>query len=268
MKKLVLFLSFYSIIVFSLLFYSGCKSDTINGPDNISPPPDTLGNVSGYINSIEGPVEDAYITLNGKTTFSDSIGHFEFKDLLKNNSMVTVSHPEFSEYSDSVNITDSLNLNIELTRIKYDYFPLKVGNRWKYYWENVWYASGGGGGSSAGTIDWEIESVSGAFPNFLFKLKETRYDSSDNSSTERYLDLLTNNSDSIEVLGSNYILRVQKMRRYYDTTYSDIAYIFTGYYNYTLKLKKNIGVIQCYYGVQGINFGEITNFEILCYTLN
>ena len=136
MKKLVLVFGFFlfAFILFSTLYLVGCKSDPINGPDNISPPPDTLGNVAGSINSLDGPVEDAYIVLNNKTTFSDSNGFFQFKDCIKKDLVITITHPEFSEYSNSISVTDSLDLNIALTRIKYDYFPLKVGNQWQYHW--------------------------------------------------------------------------------------------------------------------------------------
>jgi hypothetical protein len=146
-KKLVLvfgLLCFFTFIVFSILFSAGCKSDSINGPENINPKLDTLGNVTGYINSLDGPIEDAYISLNNKTTFSDSSGFFELKDCLKKNLVLTISHPEFREYSNSINITDSLNLNIGLTRTKYDYFPLKVGNHWTYHWIHSGYTTAGG----------------------------------------------------------------------------------------------------------------------------
>ena len=113
MKKLVVVFSFFlfAFILSSSLFLVGCKSDTINGPDIINPPPDTLGNVSGYINSSDGPVEDAYIVLNNKTTFSDSNGFFQFKDCIKKDLVITITHPEFSEFSNSINVSDSLDLD-------------------------------------------------------------------------------------------------------------------------------------------------------------
>ena len=246
----------------------GCKSDAINGPDNISPTPDTLGNVSGYINSLDGPVEDAYITLNNKTTFSDSNGFFQFKDCIKNDLVLTITHPEFSEYSNSISVTDSLYLDISLTRIKYDYFPLKVGNQWTYHWTSGWYASGGGGGSSAGKIDWVVTSKSGSYPNWIYNLKETFLDSTNNSLTARFFNLITNSSDSIECVGNNYLIRMTKTRRFYDITFGNIVYQFLPYDNYTLKLEKNIGVIQCSYGRAGITFGYGTVYEIISYKLN
>mgnify|MGYP003531011032 FL=1 len=87
MKKMVLVFSFFlfAFILSSSLFLVGCKSDPYYGPYIVNPPPpvDTLGNVSGYINSLDGPVEDAYLTLNNKTTFSDGTGFFEFKEIIK-----------------------------------------------------------------------------------------------------------------------------------------------------------------------------------------
>src|SRR5690606_33720991 len=115
MKKIVLLcvLSSFIIILSSSLFLVGCKSDPINGP-NITIPQDTLGNVSGYINSSDGPVNGAYVILNNETTFSDSNGFFEFKDCIKKDLVITITHPEFSEYSSTISVTDSLNLNIVL----------------------------------------------------------------------------------------------------------------------------------------------------------
>lgn len=270
MKKIVLVLgfSYYTFIVFFFLFYTGCKSDFINSPNNIEPLPDTLGNVVGYLNSLEGPVENAYIFLDEKSTFSDSAGFFEFRNVKKQQSVITISNPEFDTYMNTIDITDSLVLNVELTRIKYDYLPLKVGNHWRYHWTSGWYASGGGGGHSTGTMDWKIESVVGIYPSYTFNIKETRYDSSDNSSSERFFSLRTNSSDSLELIGNSYLIRTSKIKRFYNITFGDTVYNFLPYDNYTLKLKRNIGAIQCHYGMTGITFGSSTNYEILNYTIN
>lgn len=287
MKKLVLLFSFSYLLLFfysfillffcsfvllffcSSLFLVGCKSDSINRPYIINPPTptDTLGSVSGYINSIDGPIEDAYITLNNLTTFSDSNGFFEFKDCIKKNSVLTIAHPEFSDYSNSIIVTDTLNLNIALTRIKYDYFLLKVGNHWTYHWINNWYTSGGGSGQSAGTIDLHIVSVAGTYPNYLFKFNETRFDSSNNSVSEKYINIQTNNSDSIIVFDWSYIFRTSTIKRYYSVTSPDIFNIF-GFENSTTKLTRNKGIIQFYYGTNNITFGSFKNIEIIDYTLN
>ena len=271
MKKMVLVFSFFlfAFILSSSLFLVGCKSDPYYGPYIVNPPTpvDTLGNVTGYINSLDGPVKDAYITLNDKKTYSDSSGFFEFKDCLKKNSVLTIAHPEFSEYSNSIIVTDTLNLNIALTRIKYDYFPLKVGNHWRYHWTNSWYASGGSGGHSAGTIDLHIISVVGTYPNYLFKFNEIRFDSSNNSVSEKYINIQINNSDSIIVSDWSYIFRTSTIKRYYSVTYPDTVYIY-GVENSTTKLTRNKGIIQFYYGTGGITFGSFTNIEIIDYTIN
>lgn len=271
MKKIVLVFSFfyYTFLLYSSLYLVGCKSDPFNGPDIIDPPtlPDTLGNVSGYINSSDGAVKGAQISLNDKTTISDSNGFFEFRDCIKKELVIKIMDPEFGEYSNSISVTDSLILNIQLTRIKYDYIPLKVGNQWTYHWTSGWYASGGGGGHSAGTLNWKVESVTGNYPNFSFNIKETRYDSSDNSSTERFFNLITSSSDSLECVGNNYLIRFSKIKRFYDITVGDSVYNFLPYDNYTLKLERKIGVIQCFYGSGGITFGSSTDFEIIDYML-
>jgi len=275
MKKLVLiinedfkyFIYSPSHIIIWLLIFSGCNSNDdniiINPPVDI---PDTLGKVIGYISSNDGPVEDAYINLDNKITFSDSNGFFEFKDCVKKNLVITISHPEFSEYSDSISVTDSIDLNIVLTRIKYDYFPLKVGNQWTYHWTNSWYASGGGGENSAGTIYWDIVSVAGVYPNFVYKIKEMRFDSTYNTSNETYINIQTNLSDSIKVLDLGYILKYPVIRRYYPLSYQDTVNVF-GYENSTIKLKRSNGVIQCYYGYGGITYGSFTNIDLINYKL-
>ena len=270
MKKLVVVFSFFlfAFILSSSLFLVGCKSDTINGPDIINPPPDTLGNVSGYINSSDGPVEDAYIVLNNKTTFSDSNGFFQFKDCIKKDLVITITHPEFSEFSNSINVSDSLDLDITLTRIKYDYFPLKVGNQWQYHWTYGWGASGGYGGQSSGTLDLKVISVAGTYPNYTFQVRETRYDSTSNYTTQMNINIQKNNSDSIRVSEYTYFFKTTNIRRFYYITFGDTVYNFGSYDNYTLKLKKNIGAIQCYYGMAGITFGYSTEYKILSYTLN
>ncbi|MBK7228323.1 MAG: hypothetical protein IPH97_05555 [Ignavibacteriales bacterium] len=164
-------------------------------------------------------------------------------------------------------MTDTLNLNIALTRIKYDYFLLKVGNHWTYHWINNWYTSGGGSGQSAGTIDLHIVSVAGTYPNYLFKFNETRFDSSNNSVSEKYINIQTNNSDSIIVFDWSYIFRTSTIKRYYSVTSPDIFNIF-GFENSTTKLTRNKGIIQFYYGTNNITFGSFKNIEIIDYTLN
>ena len=265
MKKMVLVFSFFlfAFILSSSLFLVGCKSDPYYGPYIVNPPPpvDTLGNVSGYINSLDGPVEDAYLTLNNKTTFSDSTGFFEFKDCVKKNSVLTILHPEFSEYSNSINVTDSLNLNIALTRIKYDYFPLKVGNKWQYHYIYSGYTPAGGFYNAA-RIDWEVMSMTGNYPNWIFNLKETYIDSTDNSITTNYFNIKTEQSDSILFAGPNKFF-ANKIRRYYGIENGEI--VATPYPGH--EFKKNIGFIGFDYGWGGIQTGYNWWCEIIEYSL-
>ena len=228
-----------------------------------------LGNVSGYINSLDGPVEDAYLTLNNKTTFSDSNGFFEFKDCIKKNSVFTISHPEFSEYSNSINVTDSINLNIALTRIKYDYFPLKVGNHWTYFWNN----SGGAHPPgvywhSEGTLQLNVISAAGIYPNYTYRVKETRYDSTNNYTNHHYFNIQSNNSDSIFVSESSYLIKRTTIRRLREVTDPDTVLFFGGYEGLETKLKRNIGIVYVFYGFHGITYSNVTSFRLFSCTLN
>ena len=265
MKKLVLFFSFllFAFILSSSLFLVGCKSDPINGPNIINPPTQsgTLGNITGYINSSDGPVKDAYITFNDKKTFSDSSGFFEFKDCIKKNSVLTITHPEFSEYSNSIDVTDSLNLSIDLTRVKYDYFPLKVGNKWQYHYIYSGYTPAGGFYNAA-RIDWEVMSMTGNYPNWIFNLKETYLDSTDNSITTNYFNIKTEQSDSILFDGPNKFF-ANKIRRYYGIENGEI--VATTYP--THEFKKNIGFIEFSYGWGGIQMGQNWWCKIIDYSL-
>jgi hypothetical protein len=224
-------------------------------------PPDTLGDVSGYINSSDGPVKDAYITLNNKTTFSNSDGFFEFKECPKKNLVLTISHPEFSEYSNSISVTDSLNLNIALTRIKYDYFPLEVGNKWQYHYIYSGYTPAGGFYNVA-KIDWEVLSKTGNYPNWIFNLKETYLDSTDNSITTNYFNIKTEQSDSNLFKGPNNFFD-NKIRRYYGIENGEI--VATPYPAH--EFKKNIGFLGFNYGWGGIQMGQNWHCEIIDYSL-
>ena len=262
---MVLVFSFYlfSFILFSSFFLVGCKYDSINGPDIINSPalPDTLGNVSGYISSSNGPVKDAYITLNNKIAFSDSNGFFEFKDCIKKNLVITILHPEFSEYSNSLDVTDSLNLNIALTRIKYDYFPLKVGNKWQYHYIYSGYTPAGGFYDAA-KIYWEVISKTGNYPNWIFNLKETYHDSSDNSITTNYFNIKTEQSDSISFIGVNNFF-ANKIRRYYGIKHGEIVSSLEPLHEF----KRNVGFIGFSYGWGGIQMGYNWWCKIIDYSL-
>ncbi len=265
MKKLVLFFSFFlfAFILSSSLFLIGCKSDTIYEPYIVNPPPDTLGNVSGFINSLDEPIEDAYLTLNNKTTFSDSNGFFEFKDCVKKNSVFTTSHPEFSEYSNSINVTDSLNLDIALTRVKYDYFPLKVGNKWQYHYIYFGYTPVGGFYNAA-KIDWEVTSKSGSYPNWIYNLKETFLDSTDNSLTARFFNIIRSDDDSITFLGVNKLIGDSKtIRRYFTSDFPESIYQMDPRHGF----KRNIGFIEFDYGFAGGHIGNYWRCEIIDYSL-
>lgn len=114
----------------------------------------------------------------------------------------------------------------------------------------------------------KVVSGTGTYPNYTYQVREASYDSTNNYTTRKNINIQTNNSDSIYVSEFSYFFKTTRIKRFYDITFGDTVYNFGSYDNYSLKLKKNIGVIQCSYGRAGITFGYGTVYEIISYKLN
>jgi len=245
-----------------LLLYS-CDTEK----ENINNPPtngiDTLGNIYGHIQSIEGPVKDAYVTLDNSSTFSDSNGNFQFFNCTKKSSILSIDHPEFEIYSNTLIVTDSLNLNISISRLKYDYFPLKVGNHWQYYYLHYGYTPAGGFYLPA-LIDLEVLSKSGNYPYWTYNLKETFFDSTNNSITESYFNVMTSYNDSITFIGTNRLIGDNhSIRRYFTINYPETVSQMDPIHFF----KRNIGLTGFNYGWNGNQSGWNWRCELLDYTL-
>lgn len=271
MKHIILY-PLFIFLTFHLLV--GCKSDENNNSNNIINPPiepsDTLGIVRGYISSDNEPVEDAFIVLDNDTTFSDVDGFFEFTDCIMRTLDLSITHPEFSSYNNLINVTDSLNLTVILSRSHYDYFPLKVGNEWQYHWINSGSVHGGGSWYNPGLIKLKIETKSGKYPNFIFNVRETYYDSTYSSTNVSYFTIHSLNNDSIKFVGTgtsklfyNYGDDIT-LPRYLTTNYPEIqAYYITVSLR---KQKRNIGLIY-YELAMGGTLSQFFSAELIYYNL-
>lgn len=251
-------LIYLASILSSLILLIACSSD-----DNINVP-DLLGDVQGHISSSEGPIRDAYIKLNDQTTFSDNNGYFEFKNCLKQESAIRIEHPEFEEYIDTVTVTGAIVLNINLNRTHYDYFPLKVGNEWQYHWVSSGYASPNVSWYNPGKIDWEVVEKSGNYPFWIYRVKETYYDSTSSTTEENYFEIKALDNDSILFIGTNKLLW-GSIRRYFPTNYSDTVYVFSP--PYTRIYKRNTGLIHYSGNYGGITYGWSKSAKLIDYNL-
>lgn len=139
MKYLIL-----AVFIFVLVFYFniGCKENSAPIQPHISTPFILKGEVVGDGNVLptSGIISAKVTITNGVQTQSvltDSFGYFQFnnissglysvnveKDLLYNNKLVL-------DTSLTVSTSDSIN-TLVINDISYDYFPLKVGNSWKW----------------------------------------------------------------------------------------------------------------------------------------
>ncbi|MBZ0199297.1 MAG: hypothetical protein K8H86_05485 [Ignavibacteriaceae bacterium] len=262
MTTIRLFILTLMLIAFLISCNSDDENEIINNPptNNV----DTLGNLYGHIQSTEGHIKDAYVTLANSSTFSDSNGNFIFYDCAKKSSILSIYHSEFEAYSNTIMITDSLNLVIPLSRLKYDYFPLKVGNHWQYHHiYSSW--SAGGGGSNPSKIDWEVVEKSGNYPKWIFKLKETIYDSTYNSIAVEYFYINCDNNDTISINGTSILmLSANKFQRYYSTTYTNSVYSQSPPNSI---YQRNIGLIEYNYGWSGGQMGAQWWCKLINYSL-
>jgi len=104
--------------------------------------------------------------------------------------------------------------------------------------------------------------MTGNYPNWIFNLKETYLDSTDNSITINYFNIKTEQSDSILFDGSNKFF-AYKIRRYYGIENGEI--VATPYPAH--EFKRNVGFIGFSYGWGGIQMGQNWWCEIIDYSL-
>ena len=119
-----------------------------------------------------------------------------------------------------------------------------------------------GGFYNAAKIDWEVLTRTGNYPNWIFNLKETYLDSTDNSITTNYFNIKTEQSDSILFDGPNKFL-AYKIRRYYGIENGEI--VATPYPAH--EFKKNIGFTGFSYGWGGIQMGYNWWCKVIDYSL-
>lgn len=91
--------------------------------------------------------------MKDQTTRTDSYGDYQFKDVWQGNYAMKVNDKRYPEIDTALVINKNLEVNIDYNNFLVNYFPLKIGNNWKFkfdYEECVYcYRKTSG--------DWELE---------------------------------------------------------------------------------------------------------------
>ena len=169
MKRSLLYL-FLILIIFCFI---KCENKKL-ASNPVIPPQTTYYRISGFIKSDGNPVENIQVNLGDSVTMTNNSGFFEFNEISEGLYQINVNGFPYLLFVKDIEINKDTSVNINLTKEYDDYFPLKVGNKWIYDWDD-WFGGSGYSGHYEGTVTWTILS-SQIFPSYEeFHFQETIY---------------------------------------------------------------------------------------------
>ena len=268
------YLLFIGLLIFIRCSYDNPYSNPLE-PDPQNPPPDTLFySVQGTLICENEPIQYAQVSLNSITTYSDSTGYFLLDSLVSGSYNLTVNSGLLYELFDTTFFIDSnLTIDIELNRRAYDYLPLMVGNKWRYFWEAGGYAEISPGNYSFwetnGSVEWEIIQNYEQDP-YRFKFLETYHDSTTDTIITKYFDVRQEGHDSIKFLsGSLGSFQNQIIRRYNPVNTPEIiVYYYNSWNEVRYSYKRNVGLIEYFEAYNGITWGYSNRLVLLEFLQN
>lgn len=267
-------IKYSALTIFTILHLIGCNKDnTVEPviPPIITPLPVTI---TGHIYGDSIPLEGAVLTLDSLTTVTDASGYYVFANVKGDTFHISVSHPEFAAYELDVYRENPTVQDINLIRTHYDYFPLNIGNKWRFSYTSGGYAgsptSGYTSWSSKGSIHWEITAKEIVSSNQEYSLSEKYFDSSGVLVQDTTLKLIYDSNKNVTVNGWSRILKGGPSFRRYEPISSGetIMYFFNAGGNGDYTLKKKTGLIRFSLSYSGITMGYSSFAELLEFTVH
>lgn len=236
-----------------------------------------------FADSAQVTVDD---TLRLKTDYQ---GILNIDSLLEGSHKITVKHSLFSNYSQTINVQAN-NIFISLVPLVEDYFPLKIGAKWKYRFSYSMYVSGEGGNADSGLVTWTITERKWDNSEKEFLVKANYQKTALNSGISPQTDSTSftiiesnNHRLSIELIDSSsnrsYFLcrELQSMLvqdtvfRYYPNTNNDRIHFYAltdGGAGTNVYIKKNSGVSSYGYSFQaGMSWGYFIDYNLVLFDL-
>ena len=78
------------------------------------------------------PIQGALVVVGSHKSYSDSNGEYYINDLVKGNYQIQLSHPFYFTFDTTIYISGNEEKDYIMNPILDDYFPLTIGNEWKY----------------------------------------------------------------------------------------------------------------------------------------
>jgi hypothetical protein len=268
----------YSYLIFLvLLIFIRCSHETPYSnpiePDPQDPPPDTIFySVQGTLICENEPLQDAQIILNNTTSYSDSTGYFYLDSLVSGRYNLTINRGLlYEQFSTTFFVDSNLTFDLEINRRAYDYFPMRVGNKWMYFWVSGGYVQTEPGVYESwvtnGSVEWEIILKYEGEP-YKFKFLETYHDSTNDTIITNYFDVRQVEKDNIKFLSSTHgSFRYQIIQRYNPVNtperieFGECQNIFD---QDCFTYQKNVGLIERRYQYGGGNqYGFWDDLDLL-----
>jgi hypothetical protein len=103
------------------------------------------------------PIENAKIRIGNIEDKTNSKGEYSLTLQTRGNCNINISHQFYSDIDTTLYVYDNMEKDYIMDPILEDYYPLNVGNVWRYKFNNVSSHSGGGEGAGyKGTSTWKI----------------------------------------------------------------------------------------------------------------
>lgn len=160
---------FFILICSYLLTIIGCNNETPSPTQNPIEENSTL-----VLKFSEGtaPISDAKVVIGNDTLYTGETGTINFPNLQKGTYHIVISHNEFAPIDTTIIFTGDI-VRLSSTRLYYDYFPLKLGNKWIYdYSFHTFTYDYICNTMDSSTIIWEIVEEEHYANYNLFRIKE------------------------------------------------------------------------------------------------
>lgn len=257
---------FTALLILTVLMISSCGENNLTNPVIVKP---DKTDITGHVFSGGIPVEEAVLTLDTLTTVTDSTSFYVFSNVTGDSFTIKVRHPEFSDFECCIPKSNPTVWDIELTRTHYDYFPLKIGNKWRFSFTSSGYAgsptSGYSSWSSKGKIYWEITAKKKVGKDNIFSVMEKYSDSTGTVIQDTTFSLVLDSQNKIGYNGWSRILKGGLPFNRYELISANETkmYFHTsgGSGDYTLKRKTGLTRASLSYGGITMGYSYLTELE-------
>jgi hypothetical protein len=162
----------YCFLIATTCFIASCDENPVD-QNNLSKYYKVTGTVWDHCNNNSpNPKTNVPVVIDNDTSITNTAGEFSFDKVNSGSHIISVSLTGFEHYIDTVSVGSNTVIDIHISGIKEDYFPIQVNTQKRFEYH---YGSGGGlfWVSDSGEAIWNIYSLIQEEDKLIYNVEET-----------------------------------------------------------------------------------------------